>query len=231
MIGQTDQANHQYDLADFSSLVSLRQNGRDEDDDSSSARLPAVTFLKASGYQDGHAGYSDPLAEQTFLVNTINTLQGLPEWKHMAIIVAWDDSDGWYDHVMAPIVSRSNTAADALTGPSIPGAAPSGDCGTPAGGSYLGRCGYGPRLPLIVISPYAKKNFIDHGLTDQSSILRFIEDNWGLPRVGDQSFDEKAGSLSGLFDFCDDHDHQRNHRLFLDPSTGQPSQGNGGEQD
>jgi phospholipase C len=203
-IGQTDQANHQYDLVDF--WATLR-----------GGNLPAVSFLKAPGYQDGHAGYSDPLAEQEFLVSTINTLQQYTAWKDMAIIIAYDDSDGWYDHVMPPIVSRSNTSADALTGPSDPSAAPSGDCGTPGSGAYLGRCGYGPRLPLLVISPYARVNAVDHTLTDQSSILRFVEDNWGLGRIGDQSFDEKAGTLLNLFDFS----HLNSAKVLLNASTGQ----------
>ena len=136
----------------------------------------------------------------------------------MAIFLTWDDSDGWYDHVMPPIVSRSNAPADALTGPSIPGSVPSGDCGTPAAGAYLGRCGYGPRLPLLVISPYAKKNFVDHGITDTTSILRFIEDNWNLGRIGDQSFDGTSGSLLPMFDFS----KRRTSISLLDPLTGQP---------
>lgn len=203
-IGRTDQANHQYDLSDFW-------------DAASAGALPAVSFLKAPGYQDGHAGYSDPLAEQTFLVETINRLQRLPDWGRMAIFIAWDDSDGWYDHVMPPIVSRSNSQADALTGPSIPGAPPSGDCGVPEPGAYLGRCGYGQRLPLLVVSPYAKVNFVDHTTADTTSILRFIEDNWGLGRIGDQSLDEKSGSLLGLFDF---RRGDPGRRLILDPKTG-----------
>ncbi|HYB52473.1 MAG TPA: alkaline phosphatase family protein, partial [Thermoanaerobaculia bacterium] len=206
LIGQkADQANHQYDLIDFWNAAA-------------SGRLPAVSFLKAPAYQNGHAGYSDPLAEQSFLVKTINRLQELPQWKRMAVIVSWDDSDGWYDHAIAPIVSRSNTSMDALTGPSIPGAKPSGDCGTPAPGAYPGRCGYGPRLPLLVISPYAKRNFVDHALTDQSSILKFIEDNWSLGRIGDQSFDAKAGSLAGMFDFSSFHPG----KFILDPRSGDP---------
>src|SRR5207249_12166504 len=56
----------------------------------------------------GHAGYSDPLDEQHFLVDTINRLQKLPTWNSTAVIIAYDDSDGWYDHVMGPIVSQSN---------------------------------------------------------------------------------------------------------------------------
>jgi len=92
-----------------------------------------------------------------------------------------------------------------------------GLCGHAPGSSYQDRCGYGPRLPLLIISPYAKTNFIDHGITDQSSILRFIEDNWSLGRIGDQSFDSKAGSLENMFNFG-----RASHanKLVLDPLTG-----------
>lgn len=192
-----DQANHQYDITDFWAAV-------DTDN------MPEVSFLKAPGFQDGHAGYSDPLAEQTFLVETINRLERSSEWGDTAVIISYDDSDGWYDHVMSPIVNPSNTAADALNGPGI--------CGTSAPGAVQGRCGYGPRLPLLVISPFAKQNFVDNTLTDQSSILRFIEDNWMLGRI-DGSFDALAGTLDNMFYF-DRDDHNR--KLFLDPTTGQP---------
>ena len=80
--------------------------------------LPTVSFLKAAVYQSGHPGSSNPLDEQTFLVNTINRLQKLPEWNSTAVIITYDDSDGWYDHVMPPIVSQSNDRInDALLGP------------------------------------------------------------------------------------------------------------------
>jgi phospholipase C len=193
MIGKTDQANHQYDLTDFWQAFHA-------------GNLPAVSFLKAPGYLDGHAGYSDPLAEQRFIVSTINQLMLSPEWDETAIIIAYDDSDGWYDHVMPPIVSQSNTSEDFLTGTS---------CGTAKPGEKQGRCGYGPRMPLLVISPFAKSNFVDGTLTDQSSILRLIEDNWGLGRIGNDSFDAKAGTLLNMFDF-----KHRSPRVLLDPDTG-----------
>jgi phospholipase C len=197
-IGQSDSANHQYDLSDFWGAADA-------------GHLPSVSFLKASGYQDGHPEYSDPLDEQQFLVETINHLQKLPEWKDMAIVLAWDDSDGWYDHKPSPTVSDSASAADALTGPGVCG--PNG-----AVAKYQGRCGYGPRLPLLMISPYAKTNFVDHTLTDQTSILRFIEDNWGTGRIGDGSFDERAGSLDNMFDFV----AAPRQALVLNPKTGNP---------
>jgi phospholipase C len=199
-IGHADAANHQYDLADFLAAAD-------------SGNLPAVSFLKARMSEDGHAGYSDPLDEQRFLVQTINHLQQLPAWSTTAVLIAYDDSDGWYDHVMGPIVSRSNDARyDLLAGPGL--------CGRPAPGAALDRCGYGPRLPLLLISPWARANYVDHGVTDQTSILRFIEDNWGTGRIGGGSLDELAGPLLPLFDFSAG---ARNPPLVLDPLTGQPT--------
>jgi phospholipase C len=198
MIGKTDQANHQYDLSNFWSAVNA-------------GNMPAVSFLKAAGYQDGHAGYSDPLDEQHFLVNTINRLEQTPEWRNTAVVINYDDSDGWYDHVMGPIVNQSNDpSADALTD--------TGACGTAKAGAYMDRCGYGPRQPMLVISPYAKHNFVDNSVTDQSSIINFVENNWSLGRIGDQSTDALAGSMNNFFDF---QHGSSNHKLFLDPNSGE----------
>ena len=161
----------------------------------------------------GHPDDSNPLLEQRFLVDTLNRLQRSREWNAMAVLITYDDSDGWYDHVMPPIVSRSNDPAnDALLGPERL-------CGLPSAGAYLDRCGYGPRLPLLVISPFAKSNYVGHTTADQSSIIRLIEDNWGLGRLGDQSFDAMAGSLLGLFQFG----AAKTPALFLDPTSGEPA--------
>jgi phospholipase C len=200
-VGHAGPANHQYDLTDFWAAVDAHN-------------MPAVSYLKASAYQDGHARYSDPLDEQEFLVNTINRLEQTPYWKSTAVVIAYDDSDGWYDHQMSPITNQSNDPLqDALTGT---------NCGTKPNntlGGYQDRCGYGPRQPLLVISPFAKSNFVDHSVTDQSSILRFIEDNWQTGQIGNFSFDSKAGSLNNLFNFGDEREGSA-HKLFLDPTTG-----------
>jgi phospholipase C len=203
-IGNSDRAMHQYALTDFWNAVG---NGN----------MPAVSFLKAPANETGHPSTSSPLLEQTFLVNTINRLQQSPEWKDTAILIAWDDSDGWYDHVLAPIVSTSNDPNnDALLGPT-------GLCGTAKPGAYLDRCGYGPRLPLLAISPFAKENFVAHAVADQSSITRFIEDNWKLGQLGNQSFDAIAGSITNLFDFNQDGFNPGVDRtLILNPTTGEP---------
>ena len=173
-------------------------------------RLPAVTYLKAGAYQDGHPGYSDPIDEQIFTVGVINAVMNSPFWKSTAIIIAYDDSDGWYDHVLGPVVNQSAVTDDELGGVGI--------CGSVTAPTQ-GQCGYGPRQPLLVISPYSKVNYVDHRVTDQSSILRFIEDNWGLGRIGGNSSDFKAGRLNGFFDF-DNNPNNNAPILILDPATG-----------
>jgi phospholipase C len=219
MIGQTDQANHQYDLLDFYTAVQ-------------SGNLPAVSFLKAINRDDGHpGGESDPLAEQRFLAQTINILQQSREWAETAVFIAWDDSDGWYDHAAPPLVNPSAAAGfDAVS------AANGGNCGSPKADAIQGRCGFGPRLVLNLVSPWAKVNYVDHSLTDQSSLLRFIEDNWNLNYIDGsavrdagngrrrpgftvapqkQSFDVVTGSFDNMFD-----DERHMDRFILNPVSG-----------
>ncbi|MDP9094766.1 MAG: alkaline phosphatase family protein [Actinomycetota bacterium] len=214
---QFNTANHQYDISDFDSLVGAIAHGYLSPD-----HLPAVSFLKAPGYQDGHPGYSDPLDEQRFVTTEINNLQRTPDWSNTAVIVAYDDSDGWYDHVYSGVHNASNTASV----PTAPGPqdflSGTGLCGNtsvnPPLAGQNGRCGYGPRTPLLIISPWARKNFVDHTLSDQSSILKFIEDNWRLPRIAG-SFDAIARPLTAMFNFGGKVGH--NTMLFVDPTTGQ----------
>jgi phospholipase C len=208
MVGQTDQANHQYDIADFFAAAKA-------------GNLPAVSYLKAPKYQDAHAGYSDPQDEQTWLVDTINQLEALPTWKSTAVLITYDDSDGWYDHVLGPLVTQSQTSLDALTA--------TGQCGATAsqvpvnskGQPEQGRCGVGPRLPFLVISPWARSNWVDNTFTDQSSVVKFIEYNWGLPAMGNGAADTAAGSILSMFNFTPAA--PPNKALFLNPSTGEPT--------
>jgi phospholipase C len=204
-IGQTDQANHQYDLTNFD--ASLKANS-----------LPAVSFLKAASFEDAHPGTSDPIDEGRFVARVVNAVEASPAWDSTAIVIAYDDSDGWYDHVYTPPTRPSATADDALTGP--------GQCGTAPDATYAGRCGPGPRLPLTIISPWARTNYVDHTQTEQASILRFIEDNWSLGRIGDSSADATAGSLDGMFDF--DPSHARAPKVYLSPVDGTIASGPSG---
>jgi phospholipase C len=211
-IGNAGPANHNYDINDFFAAVSA-------------GNFPAVNFLKAPAYQDGHAGYSNPLDEQTFVVNVVNFLQTRPAWSNTAVVIMYDDSDGWYDHQIGPILNQSHGVQDALSGPGFCGnsadstALPGVD---PVNAHALGRCGVGPRQPLLIVSPWARHNFVDHSVTDQSSVLRFVEDNWlQEQRIGQGSFDAITNSIVQMFDFSQNNNSQGNGALLLDPATGQ----------
>jgi phospholipase C len=198
--GGVDPANHQYDSQDFFAALSA-------------GNLPAVVYLKAPAYQDGHPGNSNPVDEQNFAASVISALQQSQEWASSAVVVTYDDSDGWYDHQAPSIVNESTGVADALNGAGLcnsgvqqqadggaattmlNGIAPA-DGGAPA--PALGRCAYGTRIPLMVVSPFAKHNYVDHTLVDQSSVVRFIEDNWLQSARIPGSFDAIAGTLQNM---------------------------------
>jgi phospholipase C len=226
---QFNTPNHQYDTSDFEQLVAAITAGQ-----LPASALPAVSFLKAPGYQDGHGAYSDPADEQQFVTREINALMKSPDWNSTAVFVNYDDSDGWYDHAYSGVTNASVSPADNLT-PSNQSGPTSGKC-TGSSSSSLdgeqGRCGFGPRLPMLLISPYAKANGVDHNLSDQASLINFVEYNWGLrglPGSADQILagrDRAVGlpfDLAGLFSFSGHGGSAGSAPFLLDPSTGQPT--------
>jgi phospholipase C len=197
-IGRTDRANHQYGLADFNQTLK-------------DGNLPSVSYLKGTTAASAHPGESDPLDEQKFVVSTVNSIEKSKYWASTAIVVTYDDSDGWYDHVAPKLLNGSDS-----------GTLDTAMCkqAKVTVGSGNGRCGYSQRLPMLVISPYAQANHVSSGLTDTTSVVSFIEDNWlGGERIPG-SFDATSGSLDapgGLLNF---HAKPHDTPLILNPKTG-----------
>jgi phospholipase C len=200
-IGYTDQANHQYDLSYFADAL----NG------TGGATLPSVSYLKAPEAQDGHPGYSDPIDEQKFLVNEINSVEKSKYWASTAIVVTYDDSDGWYDHVAPTVINGSN---DATMDAAI--------CTSAAVtiGSANDRCGYSQRLPFVVISPWTKQNYVSSNQTNTASVVKFVEDNWLHGESIPGSFDSSSGSLDGHGGLLDFNVKPHFTPLILNPTTG-----------
>jgi phospholipase C len=199
-----DPANHAYDINDFFTAVGA-------------GNFPAVSFIKMEAFQDEHPGNSNSLDAQTGFVNLVNFLMQRPDWDSTAVILAYDDSDGWYDHAFSPVMHTSFSPSDTLTAPGACGVVgttePTGVKGLPV----HGRCGPGTRLPFLVISPFAKQNYVSHVFITQASIPQFIEDNWlNSERLPAGSFDATTGSIMDLFDFT----QKKSVTLFLDPTTG-----------
>jgi phospholipase C len=223
---QFNTPNHQYDVSDFDQLVAAIGHG-----ELPPSALPAVSFLKAATYETGHAADSDPADEQQFVTREIDALERTPDWPHTAVILMYDDSDGWYDHAFSGVTNPSLSPGDDLTNTSTTPPS-SGQCGpdpqtAPPLANEQGRCGFGPRMPLLVISPFARHNYVDHNLSDQASVTNLIEYNWRLPGIAgsaDQilaATDRASGipfDLAGLFDFRG----PTNDPLFLNPNTGEP---------
>ena len=107
---------------------------------------------------DDHPGMNDAdrhIAE-SFVATFVNAIARSKYWSDSAIIITWDDSGGFYDHVPSPQFERCQD-------------------GNP--------CGDGPRLPFILISPYAKSGAIVHDQGDTASVVKFIDLLFGLPAL------------------------------------------------
>ncbi|HET7017340.1 MAG TPA: alkaline phosphatase family protein [Streptosporangiaceae bacterium] len=170
-----------------------------------------MSFLKPPAYQDAHAGYSDPLDEQRWIVTTIDQIEKSPFWSSTAVVVTYDDSDGWYDFQASSIQNGSDDASlDSPMCMAVPTTL----------GTRNDRCGFGPRLPMLVISPWTKQNFVSHTRIDTDSVLSFIEDNWGSGKRIADSYDAISAPLdsAGLLDF-----KIKPHLtpIILDPKTGE----------
>jgi phospholipase C len=107
---------------------------------------------------DDHPGYSDAEISEANVAHLVNTIAASKYWSQSAIVIAWDDSEGDYDHVAPPLRE---------IGPGV-GNVPE---------DFISN---GPRVPLIVISPFAKTNHVGHGFGDQTSVVKLIDTVFGL---------------------------------------------------
>jgi phospholipase C len=142
--------------------------------DISNNQLPAVSWVIPSDPNSDHAGSTKTTGGPSWVSSIVNAIGNSSYWSNTVIFVTWDDWGGWYDHVPPSQVITN---------------------GTSWGSGYV----YGFRVPLIVISPYAKAGYISHVTHDFGSILRFTEENFGLPSLG--YADAYADDLSDCFNF------------------------------
>ena len=180
---------HQRDLDLFyAALSGSPVNGRVPD-------LPAISWVKAPSASDAHPGYSSPVADDQFVGELAKRLKASRYWKDSALMVAFDESGGWWDHAAPPdLGGRFATWVNGQ--PNLTG------CQYPGDGLPCGEAGLGPRMPMLVISRFAKRGYVDHNLLNTASLAKWVEWNHHLPPLGvwgDR--DVKAGSLLGAFRF------------------------------
>jgi len=142
--------------------------------DISNGQLAAVSWVIPAGQNSDHAGDASRTGGPSWVASIVNAIGASPYWSSTAILITWDDWGGWFDHVPPPSLPND---------------------GTGWGTGYV----YGFRVPLIVVSPYAKAGYISHVNHDFGSILNFVEQVFGLPSLG--YADARADDLSDCFDF------------------------------
>jgi phospholipase C len=139
--------------------------------DISGGQLASVSWVIPNGYESDHALANDGTGP-SWVASIVNALGNSSYWANTAIIITWDDWGGWYDHVAPPIAPAPYSAYE-----------------------------YGFRVPLIVVSPYAKPAYISHVQHDFGSILKFIETVFNLPTIAAGYADTRADDLSDCFDY------------------------------
>jgi phospholipase C len=141
--------------------------------DINNGQLPSVTWVVPAGQYSDHPG-SKVATGPSWVASIVNAVGGSQYWNDSVIFITWDDWGGFYDHVAPTIV-------------------PVGSANWGAGYAY------GFRVPLIVVSPYAKPAYISSETHDFGSILKFIEEVFSLPSLG--YADAYADDLSDCFQF------------------------------
>lgn len=150
--GSKDRALHLKDGSDFLA-------------DIDKGMLPQVSFYKPEGKLNEHPGYANVMQGDIHLADLVARLKASPQWKHMAIIITYDENGGFWDHA----------------------APPKGE-----------RWGPGSRIPAIIVSPYAKKGYVDHTVYDTTSILQFLTRRFKLEAL--PGVRARMGDLSNAFE-------------------------------
>jgi phospholipase C len=140
--------------------------------DIANGQLQQVSWIIPNGSESDHANENNG-SGPSWVASIVNAIGNSQYWANTVIIITWDDWGGWYDHVTPKVV----------------------DDGVSWGSGYI----YGFRVPLIIVSPYAKTAYISHTTHDFGSILKFIETTFDLPSLN--YADAYADDLSDCFNF------------------------------
>jgi phospholipase C len=155
--------------------------------DAAAGDLPPITFLDpeyVTGiYETSEHPPGNMQIGQNFVWKVVDALTKSPLWKKSVLFITYDEHGGFADHVAPPPACHPDT----------------GDPKAPADAALGSFDRYGFRVPLIIVSPFAKSHYVSHTVTDHTSILRFIQAKFGLPALSGR--DANADALMDLFDF------------------------------
>jgi phospholipase C len=154
--------------------------------DIANGQLASVSWVIPTGQASDHPGITDG-SGPSWVAQVVNAIGNSQYWSNTAIIISWDDWGGWYDHVSPTITG----------GPGV-----------------INSYEYGSRVPLIVVSPYAKPAYISHQVNDFGSILKFIEGTFGVGTVAPGASPAYADATSNTHDLSDCFDFNQTPLTF-----------------
>lgn len=178
--------------------------------DIGAGRLPQVSWIVAPAAYSEHPDPSSPVQGAWYVEDVLRSLTADPEvWARTVLLVNFDENDGYFDHVPPPAApalsvdgmstgaSTCDVAAERFTHP-----APAGTVAQPApdGGVY----GMGPRVPMLVLSPWSRGGWVDSEVFDHTSVIRFLEARFAVEEPNISPWRRVvAGDLTSAFNFAD----------------------------
>ena len=151
--------------------------------DAAAGRLPAVSYVEPNFTYSSEENPQDVQFGDQFLEQVVRALLGSPNWGRSALFINYDEHGGFYDHVPPPAAIRPDDIAPILA----PGDQPGG----------FDR--YGFRVPLIAVSPFARRGYSSRVVQDHTSTLAFIERAWNIGAMTRR--DANAADMTDYFDF------------------------------
>ena len=133
-----------------------------------STGLPGFSIVEPNYNQQSEENPQDIVVGEGFAASVVNAMMSGPGWGKTLLILTYDEHGGYFDHVPPPpAVIPDSFPPDITVRPNQPG--------------RFDR--YGFRVPTVVVSPYAKKNYVSHVVHDHTSILKLVETKWNLPAM------------------------------------------------
>ncbi len=151
--------------------------------DVAAGRLPQFTFIDPNYSTTSEENPQDVQVGEQFVAQVVKALMHAPSWRHTALFITYDEHGGYYDHVPPPRAIKPDAIPPLLKPGDVPGG--------------YGR--YGFRVPLFVVSPWARARYASNVVQDHTSLTAFIERKWNLPAMTYR--DANAQPMTDYFDF------------------------------
>jgi phospholipase C len=151
--------------------------------DAHAGKLPSFTFIDPDYGNTSQENPQNISRGETFLQTVVEAIGASPQWRKTILLIMYDEHGGYYDHVPPPVALAPDDIAPVVE----PGQQP-----------YDGFRRYGFRVPSVIVSPYAKQNYISHMVYDHTSVLAFMEKKFNLPALT-----KRDANANDLLDFLD----------------------------